>query len=128
MSHNVHLAAPLVGKQSLAVKLDKTRETGNKGPVVRKSVEAFYFAAHAYQRLHDMGLKGGTEPTRDANSKWIPVPCHMDAKGKKLAGLFSVWYPEISTLVLAYAGSDTLIKSVSNVALAYAGDGTLLMR
>jgi hypothetical protein len=125
MSHNVHLAAPLVGKQSLAVKLDRTRETGNKGPVVRKSVEAFYFAAHAYQKLHDVGLQSGPEPTRDANCKWIPVPGHMDAKGEKLAGLFSAWYPEISTLVLAYAGSDTLMKSVRNIVVAYAGDGTL---
>lgn len=119
MSHTQPLAAPLVGKQALAVKLSKgrppTSESANKGPVVRKSIEALYFAAHAYSKLHDESVNGDSGPDRGRSCNWIQVPSHGDASACKLAGLFSAWYPEISTLVLAYAAHDDTLEPVRDI-------------
>lgn len=117
MSQHLPLAAPLVDKQSLVVKVDKAREAANKGPVIRKSIEAFYFAAHAYGKLHNVPGIDNTAPPRGQNCNWIQVPSHGNASACKLAGLFSAWYPEVSTLVLAYAGSDDILMPVRDVTL-----------
>jgi hypothetical protein len=70
----------------------------SKGPVLRKAVENFYFAAkaHAYLKLQvkTPGLDLPFHSTWTATAPGGNVPD---------AGLLTAWYPEVGTLVLAYA-------------------------
>lgn len=81
----------------------------SKGPILRKSIDSFYFAAKAHGYLQ---LKS-KNPASDlpSASTWNPVEIERDSIHETdgttvVAGLLTAWYPEVGTLVLAYAAHE----------------------
>jgi len=75
----------------------------SKGPILRKSIESFYFAAkaHAYLLLSKIPNDDAGDAKKDLPtvSTWTLIRISP----KIGAGLLTAWYPEVGTLVLAYA-------------------------
>ncbi len=83
----------------------------NKGPVIRKSVEAFYFAAHAYAKLRNKDPATGTVWNPAITDNGVPI------------GLLASWFPEVGTLVLAYAAHEKLALQRNYETPFYVPDG-----
>lgn len=82
----------------------------NKGPILRKAIEAFYFASKAHALLHSQS-DGTARPIAGLPraASWIPQSLGGD---NNRCGLLSAYYPEVGTLVMAYAATDSMVKEV----------------
>jgi hypothetical protein len=78
----------------------------SKGPILRKAVDNFYFAAKAHSLLFQKELDQAQKSKLPGVSNWLTLTDVENKSGALVplrAGLLTAWYAEVGTLVLAYA-------------------------